>query len=299
MNYCADWLVYVAIYLIAVLGLNIVAGYGGLLTLAHAGYFAIGAYAYAVATLTLGWGFFPSLGLAMVASLILSLAISIPAWKFRGDFFVIMSLAVQSLVSSAAYCWYNPASRLGTLTNMTNGPSGISGIPRPELCGLVLSSSCEFAALTAGVSCLCVAFYYLLLSSPWGRLLACVRDDEMVARGLGKNTRLMKVQAFAVASIMVAVSGALYAAYMQVIDPQNVTSLNMSIEMLCIAIVGGLGGLAGPFAGVTLLVVQQALRFVPVLREYAGDINLMVYGLLLVLLMRFRPQGILGKYRLE
>jgi branched-chain amino acid transport system permease protein len=140
---------------------------------------------------------------------------------------------------------------------------------------------------------------WLFSSSPWGRLLKAMRDDELAARGLGKNIRLVKVQAFAVACGMVAVAGTIYASYVSYIDP-SIASLDESILMLCMVIVGGGGNFRGPLVGaLVLLSIPELLRFVNIPDVMAANIRLMVYGLLLVLMMHFRPQGLAGEYRLE
>ncbi|MFM7581011.1 MAG: branched-chain amino acid ABC transporter permease, partial [Microcystaceae cyanobacterium] len=127
MNYFLHLLIYLNIYAIVAMSLNLVTGYCGLLTLAQAGYFAIGSYVYALASLKLGWGFLESTMLGVMVSVLLSLAVSLPAWRFRGDFFVMVSLAVQALLFSLFYNWSSPNADLGTWENLTNGPFGIAG----------------------------------------------------------------------------------------------------------------------------------------------------------------------------
>jgi branched-chain amino acid transport system permease protein len=236
MNYFLHLLIYLNIYLIVSMSLNLVVGYCGLLTLAHAGYFALGSYVYALAALKLGWGFVPGMLLSVGIAAGLSLAVSLPAWRFRGDFFVMISLAVQVLLFSLFYNW----------TNLTNGSEGLANIPKPKLLGISFDSMGSIAALSLMLAAGCALLSWLLLTSPWGRLLQAMRDDELATRGLGKNTRLLKVQAFAIACGMVAIAGVIYAAYISYIDP-SAASLDHSILMLCMIIVGGMGNFWGPF----------------------------------------------------
>jgi len=299
MNYLLHLIIYLDIYIIVALSLNIVVGYCGLLTLAHAGYFAVGSYAYALASLYLGWGFFPSLALGMVIAAILSLAISLPAWRFRGDFFVMISLAVQVLLFSLFYNWTSPEASPGTWANLTNGPFGLAGIPKPAIFSIQFATIASIATLSLILAGICALFSWILLVSPWGRLLEAVRDDELAARGLGKNVRLIKVQVFAIACAMVAVAGALYASYVGYIDP-TAASLDESILMLCMVIVGGVGSFRGPIVGAfVLLAIPEILRFADIPDAVAANIRLLAYGLLLVLMMHFRPQGLAGEYRIE
>ena len=126
-----------------------------------------------------------------------------------------------------------------------------------------------------------------------------MREDELAARGLGKNTRLAKVQAFAISSALVAVAGSLYAAHVRYIDPSSAT-LDESILMLSMVIVGGIGNFRGPIVGAgLLLLLPEALRFLQLPDALAANLRMLIYGLLLVLLMHFRPQGIAGRLRVQ
>ena len=299
MNYLLHLLVYFDIYAIVALSLNLIVGYCGLLTLAHAGYYAIGGYACALLMLTAGWGFLPALLAGVLLSAVASLAVSLPAWRLRGDFFVLASLAVQTLIFSALYNWSSAEAPLGSWENLTNGPFGLTGIPRPRLFGWEISGTFSYAVFATGIAGLCGFMLWRLKSSPWGRLLLAMREDELAARGLGKNTRLAKVQAFAIASAMAAVAGGLYAAYVRYLDPSS-ASLDESILMLSMVIVGGLGNFRGPLVGAATLVgLPEVLRFLDLPDAQAANLRLLIYGLLLVLMMHMRPQGIAGDYRMQ
>lgn len=298
MNYLFHLLIYLCIYAIQAMSLNIVMGYCGLFTLAHAGYFAIGAYTYAIATIY-GLGFVPALLVSVLVAGFLSLLVSLPAWRLKGDYFVLLSLSAQALVFSLLYNWYKPGEKIGSWKNLTNGPFGISGIPRIRVLGFELDSIGEILLVYVLVLVLCCVIIWLLLSSPWGRLMQCQRDDELAARSLGKNVRLVKIEAFAIACGLVAVAGVLYAAYVTYIDAST-ASLDGSILMACMVIVGGLGNFRGPLVGaLVLLAVPEALRFVHMPDAYASSVRLLVYGLLLVVMMHVRPQGLAGKYKFE
>ena len=299
MNYLLHLLIYFDIYAIVALSLNLVVGYCGLLTLAHAGYYAMGGYACALLMLTAGWGFLPALLAGALLSAMASLAVSLPAWRLRGDFFVLASLAVQTLIFSALYNWSSAEAPLGSWKNLTNGPFGLTGIPRPRLFGWEINGTFSYAVFASGLAGLCGFILWRLKSSPWGRLLLAMREDELAARGLGKNTRLAKVQAFAIASAMAAVAGALYAAYVRYLDPSS-ASLDESILMLSMVIVGGLGNFRGPLVGAATLVgLPEVLRFLALPDAQAANLRLLIYGLLLVLMMHLRPQGIAGDYRMQ
>jgi branched-chain amino acid transport system permease protein len=299
MSYILHLVVFLSIYVIAALSLNFVVGYLGKLTMAHAAFFAVGGYTSALATLKLGWGFLPSAALGIAIAAVLSLAVSMPAWRFRGDYFVLVSLAAQVVIFSLIYNWTSPGKEIGSLENLTNGPFGISGIPKPIILGMKLDSLGEIALLAVMLAGCCAFIAWLLASSPWGRLLKCIRDDELATRSLGKNVRLVKVQAFSVACGMVALAGAIYTSYVGYIDP-SLAALDHSLLMLSMVIVGGLGNFTGPLVGAGILVaLPELLRLANLPDPISASIRLMVFGLLLVLMMHFRPQGIAGEYRIE
>lgn len=299
MNYVAHLGIYFAIHAILALGLNLVFGYCGLMTLAHAAYYTIGAYTFALLTVVAGWGFAAALLSAAALSAILSLVVSIPSWRLRGDFFVLSTLAAQSLVFNVIRNWGDHSAPVGSLRNLTNGLFGISGIRRPSLLGTEVASIAGQASLALILLGVSIGATSRMLGGPWGRALLALRDDELAARGVGRNTRLLKSQAFAGASGLAGLAGAVYASYFGVIDP-NLASLDQSILMLSMVIVGGAGNVRGPIAGAALLVLfPEALRFFEISSSAAAEIRLGAYGLLLVAVVHLRPQGIAGVYRFE
>jgi len=289
MNYILHLLIYLDIYIIITLSLNLLIGYSGLFQLAHAAYYGIGAYTTALLMVRLGWGFVPSLISSIVVTGCLSLFVSLPAWRFRKDYFVILSLAMQVAIYSLLYNWID----------LTNGPFGITGIPRPGILGYQINTLFKMFSLSTALTLVCGAIVFILLRSPWGRVLNAMRDDELAARGLGKNTRLFKVQAFFVACAMVAIAGSLYATYVSYIDPTSFT-LDESILMISMIIVGGTGNFRGPIVGaLTLIAIPEILRFLYIPDAIAANIRLLIYGLLIITIVHVRPQGLAGKYRFK
>jgi branched-chain amino acid transport system permease protein len=165
--------------------------------------------------------------------------------------------------------------------------------------GWTVASPLAFAVFASAVAGLCALVLWRLKRSPWGRLLIAMREDELATRGLGKNTRLAKVHAFAISSALVAIAGALYAAHVRYLDPSS-ASLDESILMLSMVIVGGLGNFRGPLVGAFVLIaLPEVLRFFALPDAQAANLRLLIYGLLLILMMHFRPQGIAGEYRVQ
>jgi len=271
------------------MSLNLLIGYGGLFQLAHAAYYGIGAYTTALLMVTLGWGFIPAIICSIIITGCLSFLVSIPAWRFRSDYFVMLSLAVQVTIYSLLY----------NLTGLTNGPFGITGIPKPTILGYKIDTLPNMFILSTVIAIVCGIILFILLRSPWGKALKAMRDDELAARGLGKNTRLFKLQAFLIACSMVALAGGLYATYISYIDPTSFT-LDESILMLSMVVVGGTGNFRGPIVGALILIaIPEILRFVHIPDAFAANIRLLIYGLLIVTMAHFRPQGLAGKYRFK
>jgi branched-chain amino acid transport system permease protein len=299
VNYVLHFLIYFAIYAILALSLNLAVGYCGKLTLAHATYFAIGSYAYALITLRLGWGFLEATLLGVALAIVLSLVVSLPAPYFGTDSFVLLSLAVQVLFYSLFYNWASPGKEIGTLANLTNGSYGIAGVPGPLLFGHRVDGIAGSTATALILAAFCAFLAWLLVNSPWGRLLKCMRDDEAATRALGKNIRLANVQTFAFACGLAALAGVLYASYVGYIDPSS-ADIDQSILMLAMVLVGGSGSFAGPLLGAgILLAIPEILRFAHLSDAIVANLRLMFYGLLLAFLMHVRPQGIAGKFRME
>ena len=289
MNYLWHILNMVGIYAMLAMSLNLAAGYGGLLSLCHAAFYGLGAYVTTLLMLSAGLNFFPALGCAILLTAFLSLLIAVPSLRLRGDYFVLATLGFQIIVFAVLYNW----------VGLTRGPYGITGIPVPEIFGIEINSVARFLVFTAVVSGISMAILRLLAHSPFGRVLRAVRDDELAAAALGKNVTMLKTVAFVLAAAFAAIPGALFAGYMRYIDPTGFT-LTESIFILSMVVIGGAGSFWGPLVGAVLLVLlPEALRFLQMPDSVAANLRQVVYGLLLIVLMRFRPQGLMGEYDFE
>jgi len=300
VNYLLHILILVDIYFVLALGLNVIVGYLGLLSLAHAGYFAIGAYVYSVLTLLLGVGFVPAALAATGISILLSIMLSVASWRFTGDFFILFSLAIQVVLFTLVKNWHDPSSQFGTLSNMTNGDFGLAGIPGPDLFGWTIDDRSSIAIFFTILAISGAVLSWRLLESPWGRLLRAVRDDELAARALGKNVRLAKMQAIALGCGMAGFAGVMLASYQAYINP-TISDMSQATLFFSMVVVGGVGNsVAGPFFGALLIIaLPELLRFVNLPIALAAELRLMIYGLMLILFMHWRPQGIAGRLRLD
>lgn len=289
MNYLYHILIMMCLYAILAQSLNLVVGYGGMLSLCHAAFYGLGAYIASLLMMQAHWPFLLSLVAAVVAVGAVAWLVSIPAIRLHGDFFVLATLGFQVIVFAILYNW----------VDVTRGPYGIPGVPRPSIFGLSITSPPAFLALAFVAALVCCGVLWLLLASPYGRTLQAVREDEIAAASLGKDVNAFKRSAFAWAGAIAAVPGVLFATYSSYIDPTSF-GLQESIFILCILILGGAGNLRGPIIGAAVLVLlPELLRFLRIPDSVAANLRQILYGLALVVMMRLRPQGIAGKYAFD
>lgn len=289
MSYFYHIVVLLEIYCILSLSLNLLVGYTGLLTFAHGAFFGVGAYITALSLVSARTGFFTSALLAMGGTCLIASLLSLASLRFKGDRFVLASLGFQVLVTTVLLNW----------VIVTRGPFGINAIPRPSFLGFSLIQQRDFALFATLVSAAAIAFLVGVCKSPFGRTLRAIREDETALVVLGKPTFLFKSQAMTVSAACAALAGSLYASYVSFVDPTGF-SLDESIVILSMVIIGGAGNLLGPLIGAVLLtLLPEALRLFALPSASLGNIRMVIYGLALILVMRFRPQGLAGDYKFE
>jgi branched-chain amino acid transport system permease protein len=286
MNYLLHILILIFIYIIISISLNLISGYTGLLSVAHAAFYGIGAYVVALLALNIGSGFIVNMICGMLLAGILGAIIAIPSLRIHDDYFVIATFGFQIIVFSILNNW----------VTLTKGPLGIPGIPQPKIFGINVSSHIQFLIFTGFFALLTFLFTKRLVSSPFGRVLKAIREDEIFAEALGKNVTKYKVLVFVIGASVAAVAGSLYAWYITFIDPTSFT-VQESIFMLSIVIIGGTGNLWGSVLGaVVLITIPEILRFLGMPSAIAANVRQMLYGTLLVIFMLYRPQGFLGEF---
>jgi branched-chain amino acid transport system permease protein len=268
------------------MSLDLVVGHTGILSVAHAAFFGVGAYSAAIGSTRYGASFVSCLSVAVGIGIVTSFLLSVPSLRIRNDYFVIVTFSFQIIMTSIFTNWIS----------MTRGPLGISGIPQPTILGITIRSEISFLLL--GIA-LCSVVWGAIVSvalSPFGRVLHAVREDEVLAEALGKNVLRFKVIAFALSAACASAAGVIYAYYMGFVDPTSFTVMD-SILLISMVIIGGAGSIWGPGAGALLLVLlPEALRFLGLSSQVAADIRQITYGLMLVLIIAVRPKGIFGRY---
>lgn len=290
MEYVIHLIILINIYIILTTSSNLLVGVTNLLSLGQAALYGIGAYLSVLALMVFHWPLIPTLLFSMIITGLLSLLLAWPSLRLKGDYFVLATLGFQLIVFNILYNW----------VSVTRGPYGIPGIPNPKLFGDVeISGLWAFLALSLVLAVIVIFLFHNLIHSPFGRALRGVRDDELSMQALGKNVTAFKIQAFVISSAFIAISGFLYATYVSYIDPTSF-NLDESIFILSALIVGGLGNIRGPIIGaLVVILLPEALRFIGLPDSVAANIRQIIYGLALIVLMRFRPQGIAGNYAIK
>jgi branched-chain amino acid transport system permease protein len=265
--------------------LNLVLGHAGLLSLSHAAFYGIGAYVSALTALRFGWGFVASALAAAVVAAALAAFLAIPSMKLRGDYFILGSLGFQVIIHDVIYNW----------DAVTSGSWGLSGIPHPVLLGTLLRSNAEHLALYLPLAGLCLLVTHRASRGAFGKVLNAIREDEVATVALGKDVRSFRIRAFALASALAAVAGAMYAHYVTFIDPSSFTFVE-SVYILSLVVVGGAGNTRGPILGAIVLVaLPEVLRFVAVPSTYASNVRQVIYGGMLMTFALLRPRGLAGE----
>lgn len=288
MTYLLHILILIAIYTILVISLNLLAGYTGILSLAHAGFYGIGAYSSALMSLHFGANFLLGMLIGMMLSGLIALIVAFPSLRVRDDFLVITTFGFQMIIFSVLNNW----------TALTKGPLGIPDIPKASIFGLVFDSHLKFLTLSLLFVVLVFLFCNKLTQSPYGRVLKSIREDETFALSLGKAVTIYKVTVFVMSAMMAAIAGSLYAHYISFVAPASFTILE-SIFIVSIVIIGGSGSLWGSVLGTVILIsLPEILRFIGLPNSIAANMQQIIYGALLVIFMLFRPKGFIGEYDL-
>lgn len=286
MEYILHIFVLTAIYTILATSLDLLAGRMGLLSIAHAAFCGLGAYSSALVAVNYGASFVMGVLAGMTVAVLMSFIISVPSLRLHDDYFVIASFGFQVILFSVFNNWMQ----------LTRGPLGIPGIPQPIILSWHVDSHLDFLILAAGFAAFAYFIVYRLTSAPFGRVVHSIREDEMFAQAHGKNTLYFKVTVFAVSAALAAMAGSLYAHYITYVDPTSFTVME-SILIISMVIIGGAGSLWGPLIGAFVLVtLPEALRFIGLSGATAANLRQIIYGALLVIMMMFRPRGLVGNY---
>ncbi|MBX6396501.1 MAG: branched-chain amino acid ABC transporter permease, partial [Alicyclobacillaceae bacterium] len=268
------------IWAIAGYGLNVILGYTGQLSLAHAGFFGIGAYAVALLTVKANLSFWPALIVGCVLSVLIAYVISLISFRTKGHYFAIFTLAVGVIINLVLEKW----------DRLTNGNMGIVNIPPPSAIGpLNFQSQTVQYYLVLGVLLFSIYLTYACCHSLVGWGMKAVRNSEALAQAVGISVIKTKRLAFLLSAFLAALAGGLYASYIGYLGPE-ISSPAIMFDMLLYLLVGGVGTLGGPIVGaIAVSTINQLLQ---TFQEY----QMLILGPVLVLLVIYFPGGLVGMY---
>ncbi|MBN1440739.1 MAG: hypothetical protein JW929_15135 [Anaerolineales bacterium] len=276
----------VGIYVLLGLGLNIVVGLAGLLDLGYVAFFAIGAYAMALLTAptphNLLWNFWLVIPIGILLAAITGILLGAPVLRMRGDYLAIVTLGFGEIIRIL--------SKSDDLTPFTNGPKGVPSVGGPTFFGLNVNNNIAFVYLIFLSVILVIFVTNRLQNSRVGRAWEAMREDETVSRAMGINTLTQKLLAFAIGAAFAGLGGALFASRNQFTGPEDF-NLMVSINVVSLVIVGGMGSIPGVIAGALVL------KGLPEMMRQLEDYRIMVFGALLVVMMLWRPAGLIPSSR--
>ncbi|WP_103106725.1 branched-chain amino acid ABC transporter permease [Brevibacillus reuszeri] len=273
-NYWLDVATLALFYIVLAQGLNVVVGFAGLLDLGYAAFFAVGAYTTGILMTVYQWSFWMTLPVSMVIAAVVGVIIGAPTLRLRSDYLAIVTLGFGEIIRI-----------LAINLDITGSASGIYGIPRPSIGSYVLAGQMDFYYLILIIAILAVLAVKRLGSSRIGRAWMYIREDEDAAEAMGINRIKMKLLAYSIGAVIGSLGGSVFAVKMSAIAPLSF-SFTQSIMILLAVVLGGLGSIPGVVLGAVLVIA------LPELLRSVEDWRYLIFGVALVAMMLFRPQGL-------
>lgn len=284
MNFFLSFVILAEIFSIAALSTNLLIGVIGIFSIAQAAIMGVGAYTAAV-LMIMGVPFPLALLGAIALCATINVLAALPSLRLAGDYFVIASFGTQLVATAIFINWQD----------LTGGATGLSGIPIAEVFGFQFATPSQFVILSTFVLVVVSLSFWLMMRSPFGKLLNAIRLDEIAVVAAGRRVLRAKVGVAAVSGAYAGLAGALYAAYISFIDPLSF-DIQVSVLIVTMLVVGGARTLAGSIIGpFLLLAIPQLLALVDIPSTIVGPIRQLVYGAILIAFMLWRPQGIAGR----
>jgi len=273
-DYYLSVLIFIGINAITVMGLSLLMGYAGQLSMGHAAFFGIGAYCSGVLTVKLGFSILSAFVCGILLSVTMAMAIAIPTLKLRGHYLAVATLGFGEIINII----------FNELLDITGGPNGLSSIPYIHVLGYPLKGVAYYY-LVWTIAILLLIFSLNVIHSRIGRALRAINGSDVAAAAMGLNVSRLKVQIFIVSAIYASIAGSLYAHFVTFISPSSF-GLFFSTLLLMMVIIGGLGSIWGALLGAGILTVLPEY-----LRAFR-DFDILVYGVVLMVILLFMPEGI-------
>lgn len=273
---------YLVIFAAMATSWDIIGGWAGQLSLGHAAFIGIGAYCSALLANLLGVPPWMAIGAAVLLGVAVSVIWGSITFRLRGAYFSLSTIAVAEILRIVANNW----------SSLTGGPEGVSINSLPTVFGFDLFDRRVEFYLALGLLALTLAFAWRMRNSRFGYYLEAIREDEDSAMALGVNPLRMKLAAFAISAALTTFGGCLYAVYLSFFEPHGVFDLHLSVQLVLMSIVGGMGTIFGPALGAGLLLSLQEM-----FRDVFQQSSLLIYGVIIVIVVRFAPNGLCGAFQ--
>lgn len=264
------------IYALLALGLNITVGLTGLLVLGYIAFYAIGAYTYALLSVYFHVPFFLCLPISAATAIILGILVGLPVLRLRGDYLAIVTLGFGEITRIILNNW----------DSLTRGPNGILGIARPNLFGFEFHTPLHYYYLILVFLVVGIFIFNRLIDSRLGRAWVAIKEDERAASAMGINCTSLKLLAFAISAAFAGIAGAFFGAKATHVSPESFTFFESAL-VLCMVVLGGMGSVSGAILGAACLII-----FPEFFREF-GNLRMLLFGIVMILMMRFKPEGLL------
>lgn len=268
-------LIFIGIYIVLALSLNLINGYTGLFSIGHAAFYGIGAYSSALLTLRLGLPFIIALPLSGMIAGIFGYLIGKPTLRLTGIFLTLATLGFNIIFVLLMINW----------ESLTRGPLGIAGIPVPKIFSYPFQTQQSYYYLIFSLVLFTLVSIYRIIHSRFGNALLAIRDEEVAAETIGVNTVHYKIAIFTISTFYAGVAGSFFAHYIRFIAPDSFTFWE-SFTVLAMLAMGGQGNLVGPLVGASLLIA------IPEIFRFLADYRMIFYGLVLICMMLFRREGL-------
>lgn len=275
-DYHLSILVFMGINCMVVIGLSLLMGYAGQISLGHAAFFGIGAYSTGVLTTHFGFSIYTAFLCGILFSSLVAVIIGIPALRLKGHYLAIATLGIGEII----FILFNE------MVDLTGGPSGLSNIPPFHIGDYTFTLSTQYYYLVWGIFIIILWFSLNLIHSRVGRALKAIHGSEVAASAMGVNLSAYKIQIFVLSAIYASIAGSIYAHFVSFIAPNNFALMN-SIMFLVMGVVGGLHNIWGAILGASLL------TFLPEYLRIFKDFDILVYGAILLVILLFMPEGFL------
>ena len=275
-DYYLSILVFMGLNSLIVIGLSLLMGYAGQISLGHAAFYGIGAYCTGVLTTHFGYSIYLSFLAGIILSILVAIIVGIPALRLKGHYLAVATLGIGEIVFIIFNEWME----------YTGGPSGLSNIPGVHLGNFQFNNSFRFYYLVWGINLLALFFSLNVIHSRVGRALRSMHGSETAASAMGVNLSFLKIQVFVLSAVYASIAGSLYAHFVSFISPNNF-GLMVSIMFLMMGVIGGIHNIWGALLGASLL------TFLPEYLRIFNQYDILVYGAILLAILLFMPEGLL------